>query len=182
MNCNYGIMKFSCAIVLLLAAASFSVVGQESVSSLQQAHSAALKKYLARYPKLKFLSEKRYDQAYLEFMRFEDFGKGFMPFYRYGDFNRDGRQDFAVILAKDVPPKRIRDVAETHKLEYQLRIVIFNGGRNGAYRVAFSEDVTSPLVCYLNITSDKQKRLYFGVYETDNVFTMVPRGRGYRIE
>lgn len=159
----------------------FSIGGwaQKSVSELPAAHSAALKAYLKKHPDLRFLSEKSYDQEYLKTMR-EDFGARFTPFYRRGDFNDDGVQDFAVILKKNVPPKKEPGLAESHRLQYTLAVVVFNGARRGTYKSVFSQSAVAPLVCFLNTTGARKKRLYFGVYETDDGFTLTPTKNGYK--
>jgi hypothetical protein len=159
---------------------SGSSLAQKSISDLAAAHSNALQSYLAENPELKFLSEESCDREYLEMMR-GDFGARFTPFYQQGDFNRDGKRDFAVVLLKNVPPQRNPDLAESHQLEYQLVIVIFNGASNRSFKAVFSESVTAPLVCFINITRDKKKQLYFAVSETDFIFTMIPKEGGYRI-
>ena len=45
-----------------------------------------------------------------------------------------------------------------------------------------SNSYKAPLVCFLNMTCEKQKRLTFGVYETDDGFTMTPAGKPYTVE
>lgn len=159
----------------------FSTVGlaQKSVSELPAAQSAALKNYLKKHPDLRFLSEKSYDREYLKTMR-EDFGARFTPFYRRGDFNADGVPDFAVILKKNVPPKKEPGLAESHRLQYTLAVVVFNGARRGSYKSVFSQTAVAPLVCFLNTTGARKKRLYFGVYETDDGFTLTPTRSGYK--
>ena len=127
-------MKNFLLIPVMLTLFSIGGAAQKSVSELPAAHSAALQKYLKRHPDLKFLSEKSYDQEYLSGMR-ESFGQRFTPFYQRGDFNYDGVQDFAVVLKKDVAPKREPRLAESHQLQYTVAVVIFNGARNGTYNV-----------------------------------------------
>jgi hypothetical protein len=111
------------------------------------------------------------------------FGKQFRPFYRAGDFNRDGRNDFAMILVKEGGPTGDQGTAitETHRYLHDVTIVIFNGaGRT--YKPAFVKTTKAPLACFLNLTSEKKRRLTFGVYETDDGFIMTPAGKGYIIE
>ncbi len=167
--------------LLLLTLFSISGLAQKSVSDLPPAQSKALQEYLTNNPELKFLSEKSYDPEYLKVMR-EDFGQNFTPFYRQGDFNYDRVPDFAVILEKNIPPKKETGLAETHQLQYTVVIVIFNGAKDGTYKSVFSETATVPLVCFINISGEKKKRLYFGVYETDDGFTMTPTRNGYKAE
>ena len=174
-------MKPNFLALLLLTLFSISGLAQKSVSELPTAQSNALQEYLKNNPDLKFLSEKSYDQEYLKAMR-EGFGQSFTPFYRQGDLNSDGVPDFAVILKKNIPPIREPDLAETHQLQYTVVVVVFNGAKDGTYKSVFSLAATVPLVCFLNIEGDKKKRLYFGVYETDDGFILTPTKNGYKAE
>ncbi len=172
-------MKEFFLLTILLTLFSTGGLAQKAVSDLSPAQSAALRDYLKKHPDLRFLSEKSYDREYLKTMR-EDFGQRFTPFYRRGDFNDDGVPDFAVILKKNVPPKKEPGLAQTHQLQYTVAVVVFNGARNGTYKSVFSKTATAPLVCFLNTTGARKKRLYFGVYETDDGFTLTPTKNGYK--
>lgn len=113
------------------------------------------------------------DKGDLQFFK-ESFGKKLHPFYLAGDFNQDGRKDFAAIVARGGPR------AETGE---PLRVVVWNGQRGGIYRVAFEKGVNAPLRCFLNLTSEKKRRVYFGVLENDGEgFILTPAGRGYVAE
>jgi hypothetical protein len=167
-----------CLLMMPICAAA-----QKRISELPPAQTAAVQKYLAQQPSLEFLSESRMDQAILKDMR-KTFGARLTPYYRAGDFNRDGVQDFAVVLIKQGPPAEDQGpgLAKTHRYRHEMAIVVFNGQKNGQYRVAFREKTTAPLVCLLNETSGKQKKLVFGVYETDEQFAILPSGTGYRVQ
>ncbi len=102
-----------------------------------------------------------------------------MPYYRVGDFNRDGKQDFALILAKDTPPKEDPDLDEDHRFQYELSVVIFNGLRGGRYKAVFVKETTAPLVSFIAMTEEKRSKLYFAISETDSGFVMTPAGQGY---
>jgi hypothetical protein len=167
--------------VLSLLCLPIGCAAQKSVSELPPAHASALQQFLSAHPGLEFLSERSYDQEYLKWMR-ESFGTRFTPFYQKGDFNRDGRQDFAMVLAKDTPPKEDLDLGESHRFRYDVTVVIFNGLNGGAYKAAFVKNITAPLVCFINISQEKKKRLYFGVYETHEGFIMTSAGKGYIAE
>jgi hypothetical protein len=154
---------------------------QKSVADLLPAHASALQEFLTSRPELDFMSERLIDRDYLKYMR-EHMGARFTPYYQKGDFNQDRLQDFAVILVKDAPPEEDPDLADTHRFRYQVTVVIFNGSRGGKYKAAFVKNTTAPLVCFINTTGAKKKRLYFGVFETDETFGMAPAGKGYIAE
>jgi hypothetical protein len=154
---------------------------QRSVSELLPAHASALQQFLSKHPDLEFLSEHDCDRETLRSMR-EHFGARFMPYYRVGDFNHDGRKDFALVLAKDAPPKEDPDLAESHRFQYELTVVVFNGVGGGGYKAVFVKNTTGPLVCFLAMSQEKRSKLYFGVYETDAGFVMTPAGQGYIAE
>ena len=155
---------------------------QRSVSDLPRLQAAALKQFLTKHDDLQFLSETVCDQDVLKDMR-KNFGAQFRPFYRTGDFNRDGVIDFAMILVKEGGPSSDQGaaIAETHRYLHDVTIVIFNGVA-GTYKAAFVRRTKAPLVCFLNLTSEKKKRLTFGVYESDDGFIITPAGKGYIVE
>jgi hypothetical protein len=105
------------------------------------------------------------------------------PYYLAADFNRDGFRDFAVILSSNSPPKdQGEGVSESHRYNYKLMIVVFNGSKNKPYKPVFKKQVESPLVCFLNMTIGKKPRLYWAIYETDASFYISPAGNGYIAE
>ena len=167
--------------VLLLLLLPAGGAAQKSVSELLPAHASALQQFLSKHPDLEFISESDCDREALRGMR-EHFGARFMPFYRVGDFNHDGRRDFALVLAKDAPPKEETDLAESHRFQYELTVVVFNAVRGGGYKAVFVKNTTAPLVCFLAMSREKRSKLYFGVYETDDGFVMTPAGQGYIAE
>jgi hypothetical protein len=163
---------------------SYLVAGaaQKSASELVPAHASALQVFLSSHPNLDFMSEKSIDPDYLKFMR-KHLGARLTPFYQKGDFNGDGRPDFALILAREGPHEdQGPDIAEGHRYRYPITIVIFNGMKGGAYKAVFVKNITAPLVCFLNTTGGRKKRLYFGITETDESFSMTPAGKGYIVE
>lgn len=167
--------------VLLLLLLPLDGAAQKSVSRLLPAHASALQQFLSKHPDLDFLSESDCDRETLRDMR-KHFGARFMPYYRVGDFNHDGRQDFAMLLVKDTPPKEDPDLADTHRFQYEVTVVVFNGLRGGGYKEVFVKNTTAPLVCFLATSREKRSKLYFGIYETDAGFVMTPAGEGYIAE
>ena len=159
----------------------FGGAAQLSVSQLLPAHASALQQFLSKHPDLKFLSESDYDREALKDMR-KRFGARFMPYYRVGDFNHDGREDFALVLAKHTPPKKDPDLADTHRFQYAVTVVVFNGLTGGGYKAVFVKNTTAPLVCFLAMSQGKKSKLYFAIYETDAGFVIRPKGQGYITE
>jgi ankyrin repeat protein len=141
----------------------------------------ALKEYLKRHPDWRQLQEQDCDPEVLKFAR-ESFGAEFSPYYHEEDFNNDGRNDFAVILVNKAPPVENKELADSHKWQYQLRVVVFNGLPGGGYDAVFAEDDQGPLACFLNKWEKPDSKLYFGVLETCQGFVIVPTERGYRFE
>ena len=176
--------KLQIAVVLSsLIMMPICVRAQRKLSDLPPAQAAAVQDYLAKHSQLEFLAESRMDQSMLREMR-KDFGARLKPYYRAGDFNRDGVQDFAIVLVKKGPPSEDQGpgLAQTHRYRHEMSVVIFNGQKAGGYTTAFAEKTTAPLVSLLNESSGKRKRLYFGVYQTDEVFFISPAGRSYRAQ
>ncbi|HKO62167.1 MAG TPA: hypothetical protein VJV03_13470 [Pyrinomonadaceae bacterium] len=165
---------------MLLVFLSSAAHAQKSISDLPPAQASALKKFLSEKNGLVFLSEDAYDQGILKDMR-KNFGARLKPSYRSGDFNRDGVQDFAVILLKEGSPPKDQgaEIAESHRYLRDVTVVIFNGTAR-SYKPVFVKATQAPLLCFLNL--DYGKRLTFSVYETDEGFIMRPVRTGYRLE
>jgi hypothetical protein len=164
-------------IILLLVVFSSVVAAQRSVSDLSPAHAAALERYMSANKGLTFRSENNLGGDYLKVMR-ETFGKNFKPNYAVADFNRDKIKDFAVLLYRAGKPVRIKGITgEEHAVEHPLRIVVFNGAGNG-FRVAYSKDLAGPAAAFIKF----DKKLGYGVFETDDTFMLRPAGRGYAVE
>src|SRR5947209_8378133 len=110
--------------LLLLLLLPLSCVAQKSVSQLLPVHASALQQFLSKHSDLDFLSESNCDREALKDMR-KHFGAHFMPYYKVGDFNHDGRQDFALLLSKDVPPKEDPDLDGANRYQYEVTVVVF---------------------------------------------------------
>ncbi len=167
-------------VTFLIAGLSFAAFGQKTLANLELKHKAALQGFLAKNKNYQFLSENKITADYLKIMR-EDLGKSFAPYYRVADFNNDKLPDFAMILLRT--GKAIdqgKEISKEHRFRYPLAIIVFNGQKNGTYENAFVEKIDAPYVSFLNLTDDK-KELYFGVYETDEAFSIKPF-YSYRIE
>lgn len=161
---------------------SIPVFAQRTVADLKPSHAVALERFLSKNKDYGFLSEKVLDADYLKRMR--EYFKRLKPYYAVGDFNRDSVEDFALVLSKKGEVEdQGEGMAETHRYNHSLAVIIFNGVKKGGFRQAFLEDLKVPTACFINVTDGKKKELYFGVFESDaDTFTMTPVGRGYIIE
>ncbi len=167
-------------LIIFIFILGLNVFGQKSVADLQKNHAIALEKFLSANKNYGFMSEnfidKDFGEDYLIDMR-KWFKKPLKPYYIVGDFNKDKIVDFALILSRNIAPKKAED---SDYYIHSLTIAIFNGGKKGAFTKAFSEDVEVPLNCFLNV---EDKQLYFGVFETDaDTMIFTPVGKGYIIE
>jgi len=159
--------KMKCLSIIFILIFGLSVLGQKTVADLKPAHAVALEEFLSKNKDYGFLSEKVLDADYLKEMR--KYFKNLKPYYNVADFNHDGVLDFALILAKKGEIKdQGEGFAETHKYNHQLAVIFFNGIKKGGFRKAFIEDVEVPTACFINLSDEKRKRLYFGVFESDN--------------
>ncbi len=166
-------------LMFLMGALSICSFGQKKLDNLKPHHKTALNGFLSKNRDYKFLSEDKIAADYLKIMR-GDFGKSFAPYYRVGDFNNDKAIDFAMILAKKgTPIDQGKEMSKEHRYRQKLAIIIFNGQKAGGFGKAFIKDIGAPYVCFLNLTQEKNKKLYFGIYETDETYLLVPKGRGY---
>ena len=178
-------MKIFVAQTIVFLFLSISTFGQKSVASLETAHAEALQKFLQANQNLDFLNESSFDARDDEMLKSarKDINTKLTPYYVAADFNRDGFRDFAVILSDDDPPKdQGEEFGESHRYEYKLMIVVFNGSKNKTYKPVFKKQVESPLVCFLNMTTGKKPQLYWGIIETDASMTISPAGKGYIAE
>lgn len=175
-------MKTKYGIVLILICTSMGF-GQKRVADLNIKHAAALEVFLSGNKDYGFMSENALDTDYLKDMR--KYFKGLKPYYNVGDFNRDGIVDFALILSRNGFRKDNGEgFSETHRYDYPLSIIIFNGDGKGGFRKAFIENIEAPLACFLNTdVVKKKKELYFGVFESDaDTRIFAPAGKGYIVE
>lgn len=175
-------MRTICSLAVILFAISIGL-GQKRVADLNPRHAAALEIFLATNMEYGFLSESSLDAMYLTEMR--KYYKGSKPYYIVGDFNHDHFDDFALILSRKGTRKDNGEgITETHRYDYPLAVIIFNGDKKGTFRKAFIEDIEAPLACFLNAdVVKKKKELCFGVFESDaDTRIFAPAGRGYIVE
>lgn len=168
----------------LLSSLPTATWAREEARSLKSSHQIALQEYLTAHPNLQFLPDRQFDDSSLETCR-KSFGMTFSHYYRIGDFNRDGIEDFGVLLVpKEGGPVSVHEnFADCHQADYDLAIVVFNGKKGGSFSVAFEEHVNAPLVSFLGITKEKRTQLYFATYETDaNTMALVASGAEYVVK
>lgn len=94
---NMKIFRILILSILALSFLSIFAAGQTSVSDLKPAHSEVLKKWLATKKGWRLALEKDYGKDNLDYLRSNE-GRTLRPFYVAADFNRDKKEDFAVIL------------------------------------------------------------------------------------
>ena len=170
-------------LLLLILFLSPSAFGQRSIADLEPQHREALKYYLKTRASMSLRLESVLDREYLASM-IQFLGAGLKPNYAVGDFNGDKRRDFAVLLTRPGRQRNLPTGEEGHSSEhfpdYPLHLVVFNGAPGSAFKPAFSMNFFGPNAAFLQFNK-KSKRLYYGVYETDNMFSLSPRGSGYRV-
>jgi hypothetical protein len=127
----------------------------------------------------RWLKEKRYlrlatesdltDKEDLGIWR-KDWGKDFNPYYSIGDFNRDGKNDFAVLL-----------IDLKNAQEHKFAIAIFNAPFANKKGPNYFEDGYIDLGrCYIVYNQMAKRRLYLGVSESDfYCVTFYPKGPRY---
>ena len=167
----------------LILVFSLSAFGQRSIADLQPQHRIALETYLKTRGSMSLRSETIVDREYLADMT-TNFGSGFKPNYAVGDFNRDKKDDFAVLLTRPGKPRNVtpgEGQSSEHYPDFPVSLVVFNGGPRSTFKLAFSMNFYGPNAGFIHFDK-KAKRLYYGVYETDSdTFSLLPRGAGYRV-
>src|SRR5262249_19711559 len=139
-------------------------------SHIRPEHRTVLARWLKNQPGLRLATETDCtDKESLEGYR-KDWGKGFHPYYSIGDFNRDGKEDFAVLL---IDLKKEED--------HGFAIAIFNAPFDGKTDPNYFErgyiDIGR---CYIGFNQIVKRRLYLGMFESDfYCVTFYPKGSGY---
>jgi hypothetical protein len=175
-------MKLYKIIILILVSAS-AAFGQKSVTSLKPAHAAALNNFLPAHKTLSFMSEAAIETAEPGYMKsvYKSFGKGFTPYYAVGDFNKDGIEDFGVILSREGTPKKNEGIDGGLGMDYPLELVVFNGDRKGNFTAVYTKDIDAPPLCFIRLNGGRKGRLLFGVFDSDiGAFELVAVGKGYK--
>jgi hypothetical protein len=169
--------------ILFLALSTGEVVCQKSLEEIPESQRIALHKLITEKPQYDFVSETLFGEDILKEIRtkyWDYFGRKFRPYYKTGDFNRDRKQDFAMILIDNSAPEPENPADEF--AEYDFAVVIFNGNGRGGYMLAHTEKVKAPRRCLIHV-APKSTSLYLGVWETDAYCTnFVPAGKGYLAE
>jgi len=137
---------------------------------LRPEHKAVLERWLKEKLHLRLATEADCtDGEYLDMLR-KDWGKDFNPHYSIGDFNRDGKDDFAVLLV---------DMKKGQ--EQGFAIAIFNAPFANKKAPNYFEDGYLDLGrCYIVYNQMAKRRLYLGMFESDfYCVTFYPKGLGY---
>lgn len=175
-------MKNFLTVSFILFSSLVSVYGQASVRDLSPAHAEAVETYLSTNKQNTFRGQGTVDADYLKYMR-ESLGKTFTPNYVVADLNGDRIKDFALLLNRSGKPTNLpanANASREHFPDHPLTLLVFNGMKGGKFRVAFTQNLDGPKAAFINLTTGRRKRLYYGVFETDSdTFTLVPVGRGY---
>ncbi len=96
-------------------------------------------------------------------------GKNVNQYYSVGDFNRDGKEDFAVLLADRL------------YVEDGFALAVFNGAFKKKQSPAYYEEEFDYISnSYLVFDGVIKNHLYLGAFESDwYCMTLIPKGRGY---
>ena len=148
--------------VLAFTAQLISAQNQKNYyAHLKPEHTKVLQQWLAKNAGMRPAVEADASQLELKAWRSND--KKFFPYYAVGDFNRDGREDFAVILkvinAKD-----------------RGALIVFNAPFTNLTPAYFKRGF-GVRQYYLEYMKDN-KMLYFSEYETHGFF-LKPKGGKY---
>jgi hypothetical protein len=137
---------------------------------LQPEHKPVLERWLKEKRNLRLATEYDWtDKENLEIWR-KDWGKDFNPHYSIGDFNRDGKNDFAVLLV---------DLKNGEKQGFAIAIFNAPFGNKKAPNY-FEEGYASLGRCYIVYNKMIKRRLFLGVYESDfYCVTFYPKGVRY---
>jgi len=168
---------------LLILVSALSAFGQRSMDDLDPSHREALKNYLKTRSTMSLRLETVVSQEYMKSMM-ETLGAGLKPNYAVGDFNGDKKRDFAVLLTRPGKPKNEtpgEGFSSEHFPDLPLHLVVFNGGAGSSFKPAFTLNFYGPPAAFIQFDK-KARRLFYGVYETDNMFSLLRRGAGYRIK
>ncbi|MGI8494794.1 MAG: hypothetical protein ACR2L1_05710 [Pyrinomonadaceae bacterium] len=160
MNKN-NLFRFTLMFFSMLIPA-FSASAQTSVSVLKPTHAKVLNAWLAVNKGWRLALEKDYGTEQLDYFR-KQAGVKLLPFYVTKDFNRDRREDFAVIL--------------TDGKKYAA--AIFNVPFVGAKPAFFTDEIEAGDIVYYNPYTN---RLLIGPYASDAGFQMIPNGKTYKIK
>lgn len=160
--------NFRIFILSILALSFFpaSSAGQTSLSDLKTDHGAVLKKWLATKKGWRLALEKDYGKDNLNFLRSNE-RENLRPFYVAADFNRDRKEDFAVILVIG----RGKYGAAVFNAPFNSKAV-----QQPAF---FTDEIEVGDIVYFNRNS---RLLLVGPYASDTGFMLKPSGKAYKVE
>lgn len=163
---------FLCFVAFVLApfAPTPARAQRNTEARLRPQHRAVVESFLARprFAEFRLATDgDGYDPVMLRHAR-RELGRRFDPIYAVGDFNRDGQEDFAVILRR------------VNAGNGSMALAVFNGPfrRGRPVREAFfSADFQSGDMLFR-----RRMGLLIGPYQSDNCYTLRSRGTTYRLE
>ena len=137
---------------------------------LKPQHRTVLRAWLRNRPYLRPATEEE-DSVFkndLKSIR-QGIGKDANQYYSVGDFNRDGKEDFAVLLA------------DRRNVEDGFALAVFNGPfHKKQYPAYYEEKFDSISNTYLVFNGVVKNHLFLGVFESDwYCMTLIPKGRRY---
>ena len=160
---NFRILILS---ILALSFLPAFAAAQTAVSEVKPAHAAVLKKWLAAKKGWRLALEKDYGKDNLDYLRGNE-EKILRPFYVVGDFNRDRKEDFAVILINN---------------RKKYGIAVFNAPFNAKavqQPAFFTDGIETGDIIYYKKDSNL---LLIGPYASDSGFILKPKGKTYKVE
>lgn len=122
--------------------------------------------------------QEKYKDSFEGNMRFlrETVGENGYQYYSKGDFNKDGKEDFAVLLVDNREDKE----TETDKFALAIFNAPFKKGQSPNY---FEENLYGITNSYIVYDKIMEKHLYLGKLESDvYCATYYPKGKTYRFE
>lgn len=139
------------------------------------AHAAALKRWLAARPDLRPAQTWDYGEDKMRLLREVDNNPKRHPYYVTGDFNKDGRQEFAVILAY-----------RTSKLDAQTKrkinaLAVFDAPPYEGDKMQptfYSEQNDAVFILHANVNGN----LGVSSSESDDGFILIPDGKKYKVK
>jgi hypothetical protein len=133
---------------------------------LQPRHRRVVKAWLTRRGWLRLATEGDCDDKGNLALARGRWGARYHPFYSVADFNRDGHQDFAVMLVV--------------KGKDEMALAIFNGPFTHSVPNYFERKYEKMGTLYLDYNHEVRGHLFLGVFESDwYCVTFYRKGRGY---
>lgn len=138
--------------------------GKDKFENIKPAHAEILAAWLKTKPHLKLARPGEFPADQLK--RFRDWKKNpnAHPYYAAGDFNKDGREDFAVLLNNEKTGK-------------ERSLAVFEAGSKAPD--FFNQEMFEHFI----LSFDREKKvLYISSFESDDGVILTPKGDSYILE